>query len=118
MREPSRDKGRLEHMVEAIDHVMEYTNGMTLEQLKLDSLRKHASTYNVQIIGEAVYMLTKEFKATHPNTPWSQIEKMRHILVHDYYQIDISILWIVITEDLRPLREQLVKYIDELSNEK
>jgi len=113
MREPSRDKGRLEHMIEAIDHVMEYTKGLTLEQFKSDNLRKHASTYNVQIIGEAVYMLTKEFKEQHPDTQWRQIEKMRHILVHDYYQISVDILWVVITEDLQPLRDQLEKYIAE-----
>ena len=99
MREANRDKGRIEHMLTAIDNVLLYTKDMTLEQLKEDNLRKHATTYNVQIIGEAVYMLTKEFRATHPDTPWRQIEKMRHILVHDYYQIDIDILWAVITED-------------------
>lgn len=117
MREVSRDKGRLEHMVNAIDHALAYTEGLTLEQLKNDSLREHATIYNVQIIGEAVYMLTKEFKAAHPETPWRQIEKMRHILVHDYYQIDVNVLWAVVTEDLKPLKEQLLKYIAEKAND-
>ncbi len=114
MREANRDKGRIEHMLTAIDNVLLYTKDMTLEQLKKDNLRKHATTYNVQIIGEAVYMLTKEFRAAHPETPWRQIEKMRHILVHDYYQIDIDILWAVITEDIVPLQEQLRRYLQEM----
>ena len=42
-------------------------------------------------MGEAVYKLTKEFKESHTETPWRMIEKMRHILVHDYYQINLDI---------------------------
>lgn len=114
MREPSRDKGRLEHMIAAIDNVLAYTKDITIEQLKADSMRKHATTYNVQIIGEAVYMLTPEFKKAHPDTPWRIIEKMRHILVHDYYQIDINVLWSVVTEDLKPLKQQLLTYLSEM----
>lgn len=43
-----------------------------------------------KIVGEAVYKLTKEFKESHTETPWRMIEKMRHILVHDYYQINLD----------------------------
>lgn len=64
-------------------------------------------------MGEAVYKLTKEFKESHIETPWRMIEKMRHILVHDYYQINLDILWIVINEDLPVLEEQIKKYISD-----
>lgn len=113
MREASRDRGRLEHMLTAIDNALRYTDGFSQEQLMSDIMRKHATVYNIQIIGEAVYMLTSEFKVAHPATPWRQIEKMRHILVHDYYQIDNGVLWSVITEDLRPLKVQIEQYIQE-----
>lgn len=42
------------------------------------------------------------------------IEKMRHILVHDYYQVNFDILWIVITEDIPKLEAQIIEYIKEL----
>jgi len=42
------------------------------------------------------------------------IEKMRHILVHDYFRINFEILWTVIKEDIPLLKEQVVKYINEL----
>lgn len=114
MREPIRDKGRLEHILEAITTVEEYTSGVSsMEELDKDPMRKHATIYNVQIIGEAIYKLSPEFKACHPKTPWRMIEKSRHILVHDYYQIEMSILWSIIKEDLTPLKEQITEYIKE-----
>ena len=99
MREPERDQSRLEDILSAINCVEEYTKNLTENQLKEDRLRLHATIYNIQIIGEAIYKLTKEFKQEHPDTPWHLIEKMRHILVHDYFRINFDILWIVITED-------------------
>lgn len=113
MKEECRDKGRLEHMMKSIEKVYDYTNGLEYESFSADSLRLHATMYNVQIIGEAVCKLTNEFKANHPNTNWRVIEKMKHILVHDYYQIDTAILWDVIKVDLPELERQLNEYISE-----
>lgn len=114
MREPIRDKSRLEHILQAILKVEEYTKGMTKEQLSADSLHLHATAYNIQIIGEAVYKLTREFKEDHPQTPWRMIEKMRHILVHDYFAVDLDIMWLVINDDLPTLKEQVGGYIANL----
>lgn len=113
MRETAKDKGRLQHILSSIERVQEFTKGMSKEELVNDTLHLHATVYNVQIVGEAVYKLTKEVKESHTETPWRMIEKMRHILVHDYYQINLDILWIVINEDLPVLEEQIKKYISD-----
>lgn len=113
MREPIRDKSRLTHILQAISKVEEYTKGMTKQQLLEDSLHLHATAYNIQIIGEAVYKLTNEYKESHPETPWRIIEKMRHILVHDYFAVDVEIMWLVIEDDIPVLKQQIEKYIKE-----
>ena len=81
-------------------------------------MRVHAVAYNIQIIDEATYKLTKEFKAEHPATPWRLIEKMRHILVHDYFTVDMDFVWIVITEDLDPLKNQIEGYLKNMQENK
>jgi len=86
---------------------------MSKQQLTDDALHLHATAYNIQIIGEAVYKLTSEFKETHTETPWRVIEKMRHILVHDYFSVDVDILWLVIVDDLPLLKTQVLQYLTE-----
>lgn len=114
MREPLRDKDRLEHIIQAIEKIEDYTKNINKEQFLADSMRLHATTYNIQIVGEATYRLSLEFKAKHSEVQWSFIEKMRHVIVHDYYQINKNILWQVITEDLPPLKAQVNDYLKEM----
>ena len=113
MREPLRDKSRLEHILEAINRVQSFTTGLDEVSLNNDVLHKHATAYNIQIIGEATYKLSKEFKESHTEVPWHLIEKMRHILVHDYYQVNAHIMWLVITEDIPALKSQIEQYLAE-----
>lgn len=117
MREPVKYPGRLEHILLTISHVEEFTKGLSREQFETDKLRIHATAYNVQIIGEASYKISKEFKAAHPDTPWRLIEKMRHILVHDYFAVDLQFVWLVITEDIPVLKPQIERYLEELRQE-
>lgn len=111
MRELVRDHDRLEHIVEAIDRILEFATDRTKEELEADSLRYYGIVKNIEIIGEASYKLTQAFCRQHPETPWEFIAKMRHVLVHDYYQIDSEQVWNVIQEDLRPLRQQVSGYL-------
>ena len=113
MREQIKDRGRLEHILSAISNVEKYVKGLTREQFEADQMRTHATCYNIQVIGEASYKLTKEFKNDHPETPWQLIEKMRHILVHDYFAVDLQFVWIVVTEDLAVLKKQIEHYLTE-----
>lgn len=114
MRELVRDRDRLEHIVEAIDRILGFATGRTKEELEADNLKYYGIVKNIEIIGEATYKLTRAFCRQHPETPWEFIAKMRHVLVHDYYQIDSEQVWNVIQEDLHPLRNQIAGYLADV----
>jgi len=103
----------LEHIIASIAKVEEFTKDFSFETFEKDILHLHATTYNVQIVGEAVYKLTAEFKENHPDTQWGLIEKMRHILVHDYYRINTRVLWEIVKNDIPVLKEQVERYLKE-----
>ena len=113
MREPLKDRNRLEHIVSAIDIILDRVSGLTLDDVIADRMLFGGIVYHTMIIGEAAYKLTKEFVESHPDTPWQKIADMRHHLVHGYYQVDANIIWLVIQNNLRPLREQVVRYVTE-----
>ena len=115
MREPIRDLGRLQHMLEHIDRAMQFTSGKTLTDLENEAMLRYAVVKCIEIIGEAAYMLSIEFKDSHPQTPWNIIIKMRHVLVHGYYSIQMPIVWDIVHNDLPILRSQIEAYIKELS---
>lgn len=111
MREPVRDRSRLEHILQAIDYIFDFAHGKSLEVLSADRMMFFAVVKNIEIIGEAAHKLTHAFREQHDEVPWPYIIKMRHVLVHDYYQISTREVWKVIHEDLRPLREQIARYL-------
>lgn len=107
MREVVRDKERLNHILESINRILTFTEGKSKEDLEADSLNFFGIVKNIEIIGEASYKLTSAYKTQYPDVPWEAISKMRHVLVHDYYQIDLDQVWNVINSDLKLLRTQI-----------
>lgn len=87
MRELVRDRERLEHIVEAITNILDFADGKTKEELETNKLIYYGIVKIIEIVGEAAYKLTNAFRRQHSDTPWNVIMKMRHVLVHDYYQI-------------------------------
>ena len=114
MREPVRDKGRLEHMLLAISNVEEFTKDVTLEEFVKSKVLFYAVVKNIEIVGEATYMLTKEFKESQKSVPWQVIEKMRHVLVHGYYTISPEKVWDTVQEDIPVLKKQLLSILENL----
>ena len=107
MREKPRDNQRLNHMIEAIDNIFEFVEGKSFEVYKKDKILRFAIIKNLEIVGEAAYLLTKDFKAKHDSIEWNDMIGMRHILVHGYYQIKDEIIWATIETELQPLREKI-----------
>lgn len=114
MREPERDAGRLADIIEAADHIISFTRGFSPEELLNDKLRYFAVVKNVEIIGEAAYMLSLSFKAAHVEIPWNDIIRMRHVLVHGYATILPELLWHTALVDVPQLKEQVERLIKQL----
>ena len=113
MREPDRDKGRLQHILEYASNVEQMTEGVTYDQFANDKILFFAVMKNVEVVGEAAYMLSKEFIIMHPELPWQQIIGMRHVLVHGYATVSSQKLWSTAIRDIPALKRQVQKYLDE-----
>lgn len=112
MRETIRDKERLQHILSAIQVLLANKDKHTLDEITDDPIVYYGFVKHVEMIGEAVYMLTKEFREQHAEVNWGDIERMRHVLVHGYYKIKPSQVWETIQNDLpvlEPIIEQLYK---------
>ena len=113
MREKIKDYDRLLHIHESIDNVFEFMEGKTIDDLTKDKLLFYGVVKNVEIIGEAAYMLTKDFISNHPDTPCIDIIGMRHVLVHGYYTASPLFIWDTYKNDLGLLKSQIESYISE-----
>ncbi len=114
MRDKVKDKGRLEHILNAIDVLLKNKNKYSFKDISSDPIIFYGFVKHVEIIGEAVYMLTKEFRDSHSDVEWDVIEGMRHVLVHGYYKIKPIQLWNTIENDLPLLRPLIAKYYQEI----
>jgi uncharacterized protein with HEPN domain len=62
----------------------------------------------LEIIGEAAKNLSGEFKLKHGHIPWRQIGGMRDRLTHEYFGVDLKVVWSTIADDLPVLKKQLL----------
>jgi uncharacterized protein with HEPN domain len=113
MREPLRDKYRLQHILDAIDRIVRYTKGKSFDEFTSDDMMYYAVVKNIEIIGEAANMLTSDFQTAHSEVPWKMVKGMRNYIVHEYFQVDSSVVWGVITNDIPNLRMLITQYLEQ-----
>ena len=116
MREEVRDIERLQHILQAADVLINYKDHHTLEEAQTDPVVYYGLVKHVEIIGEAVYKLTLDYRAKHNEVNWDDIERMRHVLVHGYYKIRPKQLWETIVVDIPALKQIIAKLIEELNS--
>lgn len=100
------DLDRIRDILEAIDRIERYGQ-QGREAFDRDELVQTWMIHHIQIIGEAARGLSEDVRAQYPSIPWSQMIGMRHILVHDYFGIDLEEVWGTAVHDLPVLKQQL-----------
>ena len=105
---PKRDADLLlEDIRSAMARIERYTSGMAREQFLADEKTIDAVVRNLEVIGEAVRWLPDDFKQRHVSIPWGQIAGLRNRIVHDYFGLDVEIIWQVLAVSLRDFKQQL-----------
>ena len=90
----------MEDILEAADKIARFTQDLTLDGFKSDEKTSDAVVRNLEIIGEAVNRIPQEFRSAHSIIEWEKIIGLRHRIVHEYFGIDLLLIWQIVKNDL------------------
>jgi len=104
------DRAYLTHIRDAIDTIEEYLEVVSYEEFTSNKMIIDAVVRELEIIGEASNNLSEEFRERHPDIVWRRMKDMRNFLIHEYFGVNIKIVWDTCKEDL----PKLSKLINDL----
>jgi len=111
MKHPERAEDYLEHIVEAIERATEYLRPLPdIESFRLAPQIQDAVIRNVEIIGEAVNKIQRNAPALlqeAPEIPWEQMRGMRNVVIHEYFYVDLQVVWTTVRNDFPLLLDQI-----------
>ncbi len=100
----------IDHILHSINRILTYTSGKDQNSFKGDQVTQDAVVRQLEIIGEATKRISKEFREEYPDIPWSDMAGMRDVLIHDYIDVDVDIVWKTVSEDV-PFLKGLIEKI-------
>lgn len=106
----------LDDILEAINKIEKYTEGLNIEQFQEDDKTIDAVIRNFTVIGEAAKHVPPSIRRKYPNIPWKEMAGMWNKLIHEYFGVRFDILWETIRKRLpqvQPLIEVVLKQMDE-----
>lgn len=113
----SRDyKVYLDDILEAIGWIRIYTTGLSYEEFQDDRRTVDAVVRNLEIIGEAVKQIPENIRLQYPDIDWKKIAGLRDILIHNYFGIDLELIWDILENKLAPLEQRVNQMLSEGEN--
>lgn len=100
----------LKHIRDAIERIESYTVGGRKAFFQ-DTMVQDAVIRNLEVIGEAVKNLSSDFRRRHPKIPWRSITALRNVLIHEYFGVDLKIVWRVVTRRLPMLKHAMERLL-------
>lgn len=109
---PNRDAVRVRHMLEASRKVVEFAAGKTRDEFDTDAMLMFATLKLIEIIGEASKSVSEELRSRHPEINWRDIARTRDRLSHVYFDVDLDIVWEIVSTDLPRLVRSLESLLE------
>lgn len=109
------DRERLRDILEAIDRLERYTNQgrMAFEE---QELIQTWVIYHLQIVGEASRAISQQFKAQYPEIPWRDAGDLRNLVVHEYFRINLAVIWDIIVNDIPSFKQQIEEILNDFDS--
>jgi uncharacterized protein with HEPN domain len=107
----------LRHILDAINIVEEYLQGVDETKFKATRLLQDGTVRQIEIIGEAVRHISKDMRRTYSEIPWQDIAGMRDKLIHDYFGVDLEKIWDTAQQDLPGLKQQVIGILKDYGQE-
>lgn len=107
-----RDRAYLLDILEAARLAISYIEGKAEEEFFADVQCQDSVIRRLEIIGEAARRISEETRAAHPELPWSEMIGMRNILIHEYDDVDLPIVWKTIQSELPGIVAKVERLLD------
>ena len=104
---------RLNHMLDYSKEAVNFNKGKKRADLEVDKVLALATVRCIEVIGEAVTTISDEMKERYPELPWHSISGTRNRLAHGYEDVNLDVIWAIVTRDLPSLIIQLERVIQE-----
>jgi len=101
------DKVRLQHILDAIKEVEIYLENVAYDQFLQNSEKRFATIKQIEIIGEACNALSDELKVQYPAIPWKAIVGFRNVSIHEYFGVNLQLVWEIAENDLPVLKQEM-----------
>ncbi|MFB0553244.1 MAG: DUF86 domain-containing protein [Phycisphaerae bacterium] len=98
---------------QAIDRIEQYIKNLSFDAFSDDQKSVDAVVRNLEIIGEAASRVPDEFKEKYPEIEWYKVVGLRHRIVHEYFGIDLEIIWQILQKDLPELRQKITPIMSD-----
>ena len=99
----------LTHIRDALQQIVTYTDGMDYAGFLVNRMVQDAVIRQFEIVGEAAKNLSDGFRGRHPAIPWKDLAGFRDKLIHQYFGVDLAMVWQSVVEDVPMLLDELVK---------
>ncbi|OGI30800.1 MAG: hypothetical protein A2271_02915 [Candidatus Moranbacteria bacterium RIFOXYA12_FULL_35_19] len=103
----------LEHILESINEIEKNILGMSEVEFSQIIMVQDAVARRLEIIGEAVRNIPESFRKKYPKVPWKKIAGLRDVLIHEYFGVDMELVWKIANKDIPKLKNQVANILEE-----